>query len=317
MPLMHDPLVDTAWLETHLDDADLRILDCTVFLRPRQEGGFSVESGREHWSQGHIPGAVHADLKHELSDPNTRLRFMLPSAAQFADAMSRYGVGEGTRVVLYDAASNMWAARVWWMLRVFGFDDAAVLDGGWKKWKAEGRPISTEVPEPAPANFVPRPREGLMATKDDVLEAMEQRRAACIIDALAEDQHQGRVNTYGRRGHIPGSANIPAMQIVDPETNAYLPIEQLREKFQAAGALDSQRVITYCGGGIAASSDAFVLTMLGHPDVAVYDASLSEWAEDPSLPMEARARWWRSRQLGVAAVCDAGPSAFARERSHR
>lgn len=280
-----DYLVSTGWLEEHLDDPNLRVLDCTVFLKPQADGGFAVESGRGHWSHGHIPGAVFADLKQELSDPHSRLRFMLPPASQFAAAMSRYGVGEGTRVVLYDAAANMWAARVWWMLRVFGFDNASVLDGGWKKWTAEGRPISTGTPAHAAATFVAHPRPGLMATRDDVREAMEHQGSTCIIDALSEDQHEGKINTYGRRGHIPGSVNVPAMRIVDAETNAYLPLEELRAKFDGVGAASADRVITYCGGGIAASSDAFVLTMLGHTNVAVYDASLSEWAADPELPL--------------------------------
>ena len=278
-------LMDTGTLEQELGAPDLRVLDCTVFLQPRPEGGMEIHSGREHWEQGHIPGAVFADLPNDLSDKSQQLRFMMPPAEQFADAMSRYGVGDGTRVVLYDAAMNMWAARVWWMLRAFGFDDARVLDGGWKKWKLEGRPVSTEAPSYPPGNFVPRSRPGLMATKEDVQAAIESG-STCVVNALAEEQHRGETNVYGRPGHIPGSANVPAMRIIDPETNAYLPLEELRTQFEGAGATSAGRVITYCGGGIAASSDAFVLTMLGHENVAVYDASLSEWAADPSLPME-------------------------------
>jgi thiosulfate/3-mercaptopyruvate sulfurtransferase len=278
-------LADTGWLEENLGDPSLRVLDCTVYLRPRPEGGMTIESGREHWAQGHIPGAAFADLKEELSDTNQKLRFMMPSDEQFAEAMSSYGIGEDTQVVLYDANMSMWAARVWWMLRAFGFDNARVLDGGWKKWKLEGRSISTEPSSYPRGSFVARPRPSLIATKDDVQAAISDG-ATCVVNALAEDQHTGKVNAYGRPGHIPGSTNVPAMRIIDPETGAYLPLDELRKQFDVAGATSAGRVITYCGGGIAASSDAFVLTMLGHENVAVYDASLSEWAADPSLPLD-------------------------------
>jgi thiosulfate/3-mercaptopyruvate sulfurtransferase len=167
-----------------------------------------------------------------------------------------------------------------------GFDDAAVLNGGWKKWTFEGRPTSTEPCAYPPARFVARPRPALFVGKGAVLAGLGQR-ATCILNALSEEQHRGTDGvTYGRPGRIAGSANIAARSLVDPKTHAYLPARVLRERFAAAGALEAERVITYCGGGIAASSDAFVLTLLGHDGVAVYDASLSEWAADPSLPME-------------------------------
>jgi thiosulfate/3-mercaptopyruvate sulfurtransferase len=180
----------------------------------------------------------------------------------------------------------MWAARVWWMLRAFGFENAAVLNGGWKKWTLEGRPVATDDGARPPRTFVARPRPELIADKKAVLAGVGDR-ATCLVNALSEEQHRGTGGvTYGRAGRIAGSTNVVARDLVDPKTHAYLPADALRAKFAAAGALDAGRVITYCGGGIAASSDAFVLALLGKDDVAVYDASLSEWAADPSLPME-------------------------------
>ena len=211
---------------------------------------------------------------------------MMPPAAQFAETMGRLGVGDGVRVVLYDRAVNMWAARVWWMLRAFGFDAAAVLNGGFRKWTGEGRPVAAADDARPARPFTARPRPDLIANKAGVLAAIGDDRA-CVLNALSEEQHTGvGGSTYGRPGRIAGSANVPARDLVDPETHAYLPADVLREKFRAAGALGAGRVITYCGAGIAASSDAFVLTWLGHEDVAVYDASLSEWAPDATLPME-------------------------------
>ena len=279
-------LVETDWLAVHLDDPALRVLECTTILHPRPEGGYRAESGRATWAAGHIPRSGFADLTDDLSDRASSLLYMMPTDEQTATVMARLGVGEGTRVVLYDRAVNMWAARVWWMLRAVGFDDAAVLNGGWKKWTVEGRPTSTEPCAYPPARFVARPRPELFVGKDAVLAGLGQR-AACILNALTEEQHRGTEGvTYGRPGRIVGSANVAARSLVDPKTHAYLPAHVLRERFAAAGALEAGRVITYCGGGIAASSDAFVLALLGHDRVAVYDASLSEWAADPSLPME-------------------------------
>jgi thiosulfate/3-mercaptopyruvate sulfurtransferase len=281
-------LVETEWLEAHLADPDLRILDCTVLFETDADG-VRVDNGRGTWAHGHIPGSGFADLMEDLSDRDSRLPFMMPPAAQFAEVVSRYGVGEGSRVVLYDAGRDrwvhMWAARVWWMLRAFGFDQAAVLNGGWHKWTLEGRPVSTDPSPYPPAHFTARPRPELMANKHDVVAAIEDRHS-CLLNALTAEEHAGAVARYGRPGHIPGSVNVPTVALVDPVTHAYFPAEQLRAQFAAAGALNCDRVITYCGGGIAASSDAFVLTLLGITNVAVYDGSLLEWAADPALPME-------------------------------
>ena len=281
-------LVETAWLAAHLTDPDLRILDCTVVFATDPHG-FQVANGREAWTHGHIPGSGFADLMQDLSDRNSPLPFMMPPATQFADAMSRYGVGEGTHVVLYDACrdlwAHMWAARVWWMLRVCGFEQAAVLNGGWHKWTLEGRPVSTDPCPYPPARFMARLRPELLADKHAVLATLGNSQT-CLLNALTVEDQTGSAVRCGRAGHIPSSVNVPTVALIDPVSHAYLPAAQLRAQFEAVGALSRERVITYCGGGIAASSDAFVLTLLGVPNVAVYDGSLLEWATDPTLPME-------------------------------
>jgi thiosulfate/3-mercaptopyruvate sulfurtransferase len=280
-------LVDGEWLAAHLGDPELRILDCTIHLIPNPDIGYTVKPGREDFEKGHIPGAQFIDLQADLSAPHPRLRFMLPGAADFAAAIGRFGVDDGSRVILYSTAAPQWATRVWWMLRNYGFDNAAVLDGGFQKWEREGRPVETgpgrRLP---PAKFSVREDRKLMVGKEAVLGAIGDP-ATCTINALSAPQHAGTGGTvYGRPGRIAQSVNVPAAALVDPASGAFLPAAALRAKFAAVGAFDRPRVITYCGGGIAASADALALVMLGHPDVRLYDASMSEWSNDDSLPME-------------------------------
>jgi thiosulfate/3-mercaptopyruvate sulfurtransferase len=280
-------LIETDELQRRLGDSDLLIFDCTIHLIPNPDVGYTVKPGREDFENGHIPGAQFIDLQADLSAPHPKLRFMLPDAGAFAAAMGRFGVGENSRVVLYSTTTPQWASRIWWMLRNYGFDNAAVLNGGFQKWSREGRPVDTGAARAhSPATFVVRADRQLMVGRETVLAAIGDA-AICTINALSREQHTGTGGTvYGRAGRIAKSVNVPAAALLDPATGAYLPASELRPKFAAVGAFDKRRVITYCGGGIAASSDALILTMLGHPDVRLYDASMSEWSNDPTLPME-------------------------------
>ncbi len=188
-------------------------------------------------------------------------------------------------MVLYASTTPMWATRVWWMLRAAGFDDVSVLDGGFGKWKAEGRAVSSEPCRYPPARFRARPRAERWADRDEVLASIGCG-SVCTINALSHSVHSGESETsYGRKGHIEGSLNVPYASLVNRDGTYRTPAE-LRASFDAVGAFAKPRVIFYCGGGISATLDAFALELLGHPDVAVYDGSLSEWARDPSLPMK-------------------------------
>ena len=279
-----DQLVTTEWLAGELGSTDLRVLDCHVVFE-RVDGDLNVESGYRLWEAGHIPTSAFVDLIDEISDHHSPYRFMMPPPDQFVSRMGQLGVGKGTRVVLYDRDRNMWAARVWWMLRHFGFTDAAVLDGGWTAWLADGGDVSQE---PAPsfgsAGFDNRHTNDLLVQKQHVIDAVHSG-GACIVNALGADQHDGRSLDYGRRGHIPGAMNVPAGDLVDPATHRFLPMDELQARTSAVPD-DSEEVIVYCGGGISAANDAFVLALLGREDVVIYDGSMSEWAADPSLPLE-------------------------------
>jgi thiosulfate/3-mercaptopyruvate sulfurtransferase len=279
-------LVETDRLAQHLDDRNLLVLDCTTHLIPDPKITYQVKPGREDFEQAHIPGAQFVDMLRDVSDTSQRLRFMRQSPEDFASSMRRFGMNSSTRVVTYSTANVWWATRLWWLLHEFGHDNAAVLNGGWQKWRKEDRPVEAGPAKPRPAgDFAVREVRNLMVDKDEVQRAIGNG-AICTINALMPQQHTGSGgNSYGRPGRIKGSVNLPAAYLLDPETNEFLPADELRKRFSAVGAMDKQ-VINYCGGGIAASADALALVMLGHKDVKLYDGSLSEWAGDPSLPME-------------------------------
>ncbi len=275
-------LVEPAWVEEHLKDEDLRILDVTIQVRVKPFPW--MRSGRREWRRGHVPGATFVDLR-KLCDPRAPARtFTMPDAEWFSQAMGQAGIGDGTRVVLYDARESMWAARLWWMLRAFGFDNAAVMNGGWTAWRLEGRPVSSEPGAHPPATFTPALRPGLFVGKQEVLRAIDDPHAR-IVCALGRRQYLGERREYGRRrGHIPGALNVSAWRILDRHTQRYRPLDELRQLF--GETLEAERVITYCGAGVAASSDAFALHLLGHPNVAVYDGGFIEWSADRQLPLE-------------------------------
>ncbi len=269
-------LIETDWLRSHLADPVLHILECTVFINSGQDG-VRFESGDRVWSEGHIPGSRFVDLIKDLSDPNSKFPFMLPSADQFTEVMERHGIGEGVQVVLYDRAKTIWAARVWWMLRCFGFDQTSILNGGWHKWSREGRPVSTEVSDSPPAKFQVRLRPELITNLEQV-QAILGNEEVCLIHTLEQ-------NSY-RQCRIPNSVNVPAVELLDPDTEAFLPLETLRQRFIQSGATNGKRIITYCGAGITSCSDAFILTLLDYPNISMYDGSLAEWTADPKLPIE-------------------------------
>jgi thiosulfate/3-mercaptopyruvate sulfurtransferase len=278
-------LVSTAWLAANLGDPDLRLFDVTVHLRASDKGPYRIESGRADYEARHIPGAGFLDLPADLSDTDSPLAFTMPTAERLAAALGAAGVGPGVRVVIYSSTSPMWATRLWWMLRSCAFDDAAVLDGGLAKWIAEGRPIEAGTHAYPPTRLSLAPRAGAWASKDEVLAAVGDG-AVCTINALSPSVHRGEGGTnYGRKGHIKGSRNVPYAALL-ADDGTFRGEDELQVLFAAVGALERPRVICYCGGGISATMDALALTRLGHHRVSVYDGSMSEWSQDPDLPME-------------------------------
>ncbi len=283
-------LVTTAELAGLLGRPELRLFDCTTYLEPAPSGSsvpYLAVPGRHTFEAGHIPDADFLDLQGEFSDQTTGLRFMMPGVAQLEAAFGRHGVGNASRVVLYSIGSAMWATRFWWMLKSMGFEGASVLDGGLDKWKAEGRAIETGPAKGYPtAAFTAKPKPGYFVDSRETLKASTNRNAV-VVNALGPQFHRGlEPSRYGRPGRIPGSVNVPAATLFDPETKAFVALADAEKKFASAGITKDKRVIAYCGGGISATIDLFLLDQLGYANLTLYDGSMGEWARDESLPIE-------------------------------
>jgi thiosulfate/3-mercaptopyruvate sulfurtransferase len=276
-----DTLVSAQWLKEHIGDPDLVILDATVIVEPDGAGNMRSVNGRASYEAGHIPTAGFADLLGELSSAESPLQFGMPSPEEFAAAMGALGVGDDSRVVIYDNMGSSWAARVWWMLRWIGFDQAALLDGGLNAWTAAGGELSSEPVARAPRTLTVNLRPELIADQEEVHASIDND-AVNLVDALPEIHYRGEWTMYEQPGHIPGAVNFPVTSLFD-ESGQFHSDDILSGMF--AGDREA-RTITYCGGGIAASADAFVLTRLGFTDVAIYAASLEEWTANPDNPME-------------------------------
>ena len=283
-------LISTAELADILGQTNLRMFDCTTrleYLPPGSDAPYKVVPARDTFESGHIPGADFLDLQGEFSDEGTKLRFMMPAVAQLEAAFGRHGVRADSFVVLYSIATPMWATRFWWMLKSLGFDSVAVLDGGLDKWKAEGRALESGPAKGYPhAKFTAKPRAGFFVDKHQVLAARGER-GTVVVNALNATLHKGlEPSRYGRPGHIPGSCNVSAAALTDPQTKAFVPLADAAQKFAAQGFSRDKRVIAYCGGGISATVDLFMLHLLGYDKLTLYDGSMGEWATDEALPIE-------------------------------
>ena len=289
---LNEVVVTTDWLSQHSADSNLRVFDCTTHLihqsNPESDAPYVVQSGKDDYDKAHIPGAAFIDLQQDLSDTTSPYRFTCLQANELADKFGALGIGDNTTAVLYSQTTPQWATRIWWLLRTVGFDRACVLDGGLTRWKTDGRTVSSETTTHPPASLTTQPRNGLLVDKETVLSAIDDD-STCTINALRAVQHAGLDNGafghYGRPGRIPRSVNVPTNELVDPATMEFLPSEEIRSRLHAVGTNEADHVITYCGGGIAASTTAMFLVLFGHPHVSLYDASLSEWAIDRNLPM--------------------------------
>ncbi len=278
-------LVDVTWLAEHLGDPDLVVIDSTSHLEVPEDGPYTIESGAGTYAVEHIPGAHFADLLSDFADPGNDEPWTAADHDRFAAAAGALGIGDGAKVVVYSQHAPFWATRLWWQLRFEGFDDVAVLDGGLPAWKAAGKAVTTGPSTPTAREFSGVRRPNLIRSTQEVAQAVDDPETL-LVNVLGEEDYRGETTTYPRPGHIPASVNFPVAQLVDPATGTLLPISELHPAFEAAGLLDPERkVVTYCGGGIAATGVAWALAQAGVRDVGVYDGSLTAWTADPDLPL--------------------------------
>jgi thiosulfate/3-mercaptopyruvate sulfurtransferase len=276
-----DALVSTDWLAARLSAPDIRVVDGTYKMpgaTPTAAQGYAAQ---------HIPGAVFFDVD-EIADTANPLPHMVPDAAKFAAKMRRLGLGDGNKIVVYDSFGLMSAARVWWMFRLFGHTDVAVLNGGLPKWLAEGRPVEGLTPASRERHFTARLNTLLVRDKEQVLSNIGSRREQ-LLDARSAARFEGTAPDPwpGRRaGHIPGSLNLDYTTLIDSGTKTVVDSEQLTALFTAAGVDLTRPVIASCGSGVTAGVLAFGLHLLGHRDISVYDGSWAEWGLPGDTPVE-------------------------------
>ena len=279
-----DALVSTEWLAERLSAPDIRVVDGSW----KMPG--VTPTAHDDYRARHIPEAVFFDLDDIAAD-GTTLPHMYPSPEKFSARVRKLGLGDGNRIVVYDSAGLMSAARVWWMFRSFGHSDVSVLDGGLPKWLAEGRPVDDLVPLPRERHFTAKFNNMMVRDKEQIRANLETRREQ-VLDARSKPRFDGTVaeSWPGRRsGRIPGSFNLPFDQLIDPKTKTMLPKEQLAALFARSGIASNRPVVTSCGSGVTACVLALGLHLLGHRDVAVYDGSWAEWGLPGDTPVETAA----------------------------
>ena len=275
-------LIEPVELADRIGASALRIFDATVFLKPAEKG-YRAESGLDSYREGHIPGAAFMDQIAAVSDTSSGLGFTLPAEYYLQSALRILGINNDSQVVVYSTGHMMWATRAWWLLHYAGHASVRVLNGGYAGWQAVDGPVNQQDESYEPGDFTLRARPSTFVDQAGVLAAIGDA-AVCTVNALNPGVYSGSAAmSYGRKGHITGSINLFYDDLLDGDR--FHDAQAITESLRAKGLLEAERVVTYCGGGISATIDAFACLLVGKEEVAVYDGSMSEWVRDESLPM--------------------------------
>jgi thiosulfate/3-mercaptopyruvate sulfurtransferase len=280
MTATNDPLVSTDWLAAHINDANVKVLDATFKLPG------ILPLPKDDYLAAHLPGAVYFDVD-AVADHSNPLPHMFPSAEQFGRDVGLLGIGNDDTVVVYDSGSWVAAPRAWWMFLSYGHRNVRVLDGGLKKWRAEGRAVESGEVKPKPATFKASYDEKRVRSIEQMV-ANVASKAEQVIDARAAERFEGRVAEPRpgiRSGHIPGARNVPYNTLFDAATGAMKPLDELRKAFTGAGVDIAKPIVTSCGSGVSAGALTIALYKLGVTDTALYDGSWSEWGQAGGPPI--------------------------------
>ena len=277
-----DALVTTDWLEAHLGDPAIKVLDASYFV----PGG--TAPAKAQYDEGHIPGALFFDID-EVADTTKSKEHTFPTAEIFAAKVGALGIGNDHQVIVYDPLGGACAAaRVWFMFHAFGHNKVSVLDGGRTKWDAESRPISKDTPEILEQRFQAQAPARRLHPKEDI-EANIATSAFQVLDARSKGRFEGsdpEPRAGQRSGHIPGSLNLPFLALFNSESKTWKTGDEINSAFASAGVDLSKPLVTSCGSGVTACALAFGAYLVGHKDTAIYDGSWVEWVADENLPLE-------------------------------
>ena len=279
---MDAPLVSTAWLEENLSEPNIRIVDMRGGVLPPSEPPPHYYTDRAGYDEAHIPQAVFVDWQVDIVEAGSPSNDVAPPA-QFADLMGRLGIDGGRTAVIYDNAAGMLACRLRWALRYYGHDAVCILDGGWDKWLAEGRPVDAAAPAIEATTFVPRENRRLKATAAEILDGINSG-GMQLIDVRSPAEYAGEASRARHGGHIPTAINLPRSWLV-AEDLTLKPLPELLEQFERSGTdLEAADTVLYCNSGVSATYGMLALEVAGAGNLRIYDGSWKEWGSDATTP---------------------------------